>query len=158
MIELLGGLLGAATRVVPEIVSLVDKRSERKHELEMLKLSSILETERHKRGMEITRLQGDYGLDTRSLDAFIEATRAQGRPSGIPLADALSALVRPILTFWWALVLYTVVLLAKYTLLVDADIPATEAIVSLWGAEERAIVSSILSFWFLDRVFSKFRK
>lgn len=158
MLEILGSLLGAATRVVPEVIGIVDKRAERKHELAMVEATARIEQERHKLGMDLARIQGNMALDTKALDAFVAATEAQGKPTGVPLADALSALVRPVLTFWWALVLYTVFLGAKFYLLVAASVPAAEAIVTMWGPEERAIVTSMLSFWFLDRVFVKFRK
>jgi len=52
-------------------------------------------------------------------------------------------------------VLYSVALVARFWVLVHAGTSNLDAIVLLWGADEKAIVASIISFWFVDRALRK---
>jgi hypothetical protein len=63
--------------------------------------------------------------------------------------------MRPILTFWWCIALNTGVMVSQYLVLTSSGADVTEAILALWGAPEKAIVASIISFWFVDRSLRK---
>jgi len=90
------------------------------------------------------------------LQALIEATKAQAVQTGVKWVDAISSLMRPLLTFWWAIVLYTVALGAEfYTLVYVSHVPLVNAVLQLWGADEKSIVASIVAFWFVDRSLRK---
>jgi len=67
----------------------------------------------------------------------------------------MSAAVRPLLTFWWVIVLYSLVLGARVYLMTEAGLGSAETITLLWGSPEQGIVRSIFTFWFLDWVIKK---
>jgi hypothetical protein len=70
----------------------------------MLDLQMRADEQRSKLEMQKLEMQGDIQIDAQELQAMIEATRAQGAPTGVPWVDAISALVRPVLTFWYCVV------------------------------------------------------
>lgn len=153
MIEtLLGGLFGGISRMVPEVLTWIDKRNERAHELAMF--DKQLEADRLRSQNAITEMktQGQIGLDLAGVQALTESIKSQGQLTGNSIIDGINSLVRPVLTFWWVIILSTAAFVCQYLLLVQSGLPAAAAVVQLWGAPEKAIVASILNFWFLDRV------
>lgn len=158
MIEtLVGTLLGGVFRLVPEVMSLADKKNERDHELKMFDKQIQADNLRAQMAIEAERVKGDIALGAAELQAIIEATKAQGQITGVKWVDALSSLMRPIITFWWVIILYTVALGAQYYQMWSTNVATADAIMKLWGPDERAIVASIISFWFVDRSLRKLR-
>ncbi len=158
MIEtLLGTLLGGVFRVVPEIMSLSDKKNERKHELDMFDKQISADQIRAQMAIEAEKVKGDIALGASELQAIIEATKAQGTVTGVKWVDALSSFMRPLITFWWVIVLYTGALWAQFYQMWIHNVSTVDAILKLWGPDERAIVASIISFWFVDRSIRKSR-
>jgi hypothetical protein len=154
---LLGTLLGGVFRVVPEIMSLSDKKNERKHELDMFDKQISADQIRAQMAIEAEKVKGDIALGASELQAIIEATKAQGTVTGVKWVDALSSLMRPLITFWWVIVLYTGALWAQFYQMWIHNVSTVDAILKLWGPDERAIVASIISFWFVDRSIRKSR-
>ncbi len=156
MIEtLVGTLLGGAFRMAPELLKWLDRKGDRAHELAMFDKQLAADKMRADSQMALSQLQVDSALGTAELAAMSAATNAQAVKSGVRWVDALSALMRPLITFWWVIVLYTVALGARFWVMVQAGTPNIEAIVLLWGVDEKAIVASIISFWFVDRALRK---
>lgn len=148
MIEtLIGTLLGGAFRMAPEILKWSDRKHERKHELAMF--DKQLEADKLK--AQAAQAQAESQITLADIDALTSATRAQGQLTGVRWVDGLNSLMRPIITFWWVIVLYTGALCAQYFTLVDAGTGHLDALLQLWGTEEKSIVASIISFWFVDR-------
>lgn len=150
MIEtLLGGLFGGLFRLAPEVLNFFDKDNERKHELAMQ--DKQLEFEKL-RGTNALALQQEvsYGL---GLDALSKAVESQGKPTGIKWVDALTASVRPVLTYWFM----AIYMLVKSTFIYMAvqDSGWVEAMNGAWTSDDMAIFSGIITFWFLSRVFDK---
>jgi len=101
MIEtLLGGLLGGAFRLAPEVLKWFDRQGERGHELAMQDKALEFEKLRGAQRMSEIGASADAAWNSGAIDAFKEAIAAQGRPTGVPWADALSSSVRPIITYW----------------------------------------------------------
>lgn len=156
MIEsLIGSLLGGAFRLAPEVLKWMDRKDERKHELSMF--DKQLEADRLKGDQALAQInaQADASMGVAEIQAIIEATKAQSMQTGIRGVDAINSLMRPLITFWWVIVLYTAALVAQYLFLVDTGASVTQAVLSLWGVEEKALASSIVSFWFVDRSLRK---
>ena len=152
MIEtLLGTLLGGAFRLVPEVFKIVDRKDERKHELAML--DKNIEADKLK--LEQDRLAASTQVGLAEISAIIEATKAQAVQTGVKWVDAVNSLMRPLITFWWVIVLYSAALTAQFVVLVDGGQSFLQAILKLWGPDEKAIVASIVSFWFVDRSLRK---
>lgn len=152
---LVGTLLGGAFRMAPEVMKWMDRKNERSHELAMFDKQLAADKARADSQMALSQLQADTTMGTAELAAMIAATNAQSVKSGVKWVDAMSSLMRPLITFWWVIVLYTIALGARFWVLVHAGTPNIDAIVLLWGVDEKAIVASIISFWFVDRALRK---
>jgi squalene cyclase len=156
MIEtLFGTLLGGVFRMAPEVLKWLDQKDERKHELAMLDKQIDADRLKLEAGQKLADTQAEERITLADLQAMIEATKAQAVQTGVKWVDALSSLMRPTITFWWVIVLYTGALVAQFLVLVQQGDSGVQAILHLWGPDERAIVASIVAFWFVDRSLRK---
>lgn len=156
MIEtLVGTLFGGAFRMAPEILKWLDRKDERKHELNMFDKQLDAERVKLEASQRLAQTQSDERITVADLQAMVEATKAQAVQTGIRWVDALSSLMRPLITFWWVIVLYTSAILAQFWQMVEQNVATVDAILRLWGPDERAIVASIIAFWFVDRSLRK---
>ncbi|WP_240127035.1 hypothetical protein, partial [Thermomonas alba] len=102
MIEtLLGGLLGGAFRLAPEILKWFDRKGERSHELAMQDKALEFEKLRGAQRMAEIGAGADAAWNVGALETLREAVAAQGQRAGARWADALSASVRPMITYWF---------------------------------------------------------
>jgi hypothetical protein len=156
MIEtLFGGLMGGLFRMAPELLKVVDRKNERAHELRMLEA----EMEFAKIRSEIQMRQVDADMTIAEMHAIREALKEQGqtaRAAGRVVA-AISALVRPLITYW-LIVLYSVVKIAALAIGIQDGGDWKEVVVTAWGSEDMAILMMILSFWFVGRVYERQNK
>ena len=84
MIEtLLGGLLGGAFRLAPEILKWMDRKGERSHELAMQDKALEFEKLRGVQRMAEIGASADAAWNTGAIDALREAVAAQGQRSGV---------------------------------------------------------------------------
>lgn len=156
MIEtLLGTLFGGVFRMAPEILKWMDRKDERAHELAMFDKQLDADKQRGQMAIDQINAQADASIGAAEVQAIIEATKAQAMQTGIKLVDGINSLMRPTITFWWVIVLYTVALVAQYVALVGNSTDYLQAVLKLWGPDEKAIVASIISFWFVDRSLRK---
>lgn len=151
LITLLGSLLGGCFRLLPELIKWLDRRDDRKHELDMFDR----QLEADKLRGQLALQQAETAISASEIQAIIEATKAQATATGIRWVDGLNSLMRPLITFWWVIVLYSVALACQYTTLLGQGFSGADAVLRLWGADEKAIVASIISFWFVDRSLRK---
>lgn len=153
MIEtLFGSLLGGVFRLAPELLKWLDRRGERDHELKMLNA----EMEFAKIKGEIAMREADARMSVAELDAMAEAIKEQGetsRAAGKMMA-ALSASVRPIVTYAFVTV-YFLVKLAAYLLAVSQGGGWKEVLISMWSQDDMAILMLILTFHFVGRVWER---
>lgn len=155
ILTILGGLMGGVFRILPEVIKLFDKVSERKHELELLKA----EMEFAKIRGEIMMKQAEAAMTVAELDAMSAAIQEQGqtaRAAGKFVA-ALSALVRPLVTYWFVF-FYSAVKIVTISLALEQNGNWKEVIVSAWAVDDMAILMMILTFWFVGRIWDKFNK
>lgn len=156
MIEtLIGSFFGVASRMLPEVLKWLDRKNERIHELAMFDKQLIADKQKSEQTTHLAQITGDNTIAVAEIEALIEATKAQSIQTGVRWIDALSALMRPVITFWWVIVLYTVYFLGQLIILLQAGMPHWHAIKAIWGADEKAIVASIIAFWFVDRSLRK---
>jgi hypothetical protein len=153
MIEsLLSGLLGGVLRIAPEVLKFFDRKNERAHELAMLDS----EKEFAKLRGEINIREAEVTLSGKEIDAMAVALREQGdtaRAAGWFVA-ALSALVRPLVTYWYV-ALYSAVKITAMVMAVAAGADWKEVLVQSWNDEDMAILTMLLSFWFVGRVWER---
>jgi hypothetical protein len=151
---LFGGLLGGVFRLAPEFLKWLDRAGERKHELALLNAE-----------MEFTRVKGqimqqqtEAVMTVAEMDAIASAVEEQGktaRAAGKVIA-AISALVRPSVTFAFVLA-YFAVKVASYFLALEQNGEWKEVLVSVWNKDDMAMLMMILTFWFVGRVWERGR-
>lgn len=148
---ILSAVLGAGARLVPEALAFFGKREEHAHELKMLELSAKLEEVKQKAKQEESRLQADTDIALKDIEGLIKAVEVQGKLSGNPWIDALSASVRPVLTYWWCVFIYSGVLWARFSVALKEEQDAAEAVLKAFGPFEQQIVGAMIGYWFMDR-------
>lgn len=149
---LFGGVLGGIFRIAPEIIKWLDRKNERDHELKMLQA----EMEFAKIRGEIAMRQTEAQMTVAELDAMSEAIKEQGqtaRNAGKVIA-AISALVRPAVTYAFVIT-YFLVKVAAYLLALDQNGEWKIVLVTMWNKEDMAILTLILTFWFVGRVWER---
>jgi len=149
---ILSGVAGGVLRLAPEVLRWLDRRGEREHELK-----------RMQQEMEFAKLKADAQmhesnnqLSVAELNAMSTAFTEQAeiaKASGKFVA-AISALVRPLITYYFA-AFYGLVKLAVYTMAVAQGAEWSVAATQLWTAEDMTIFVMILSFWFVGRVYER---
>ena len=147
-----GGLLGGLFRLAPEVIKIFDAKNERSHELKMLEAEMAFAKLDAEREMHRT----DSAMTVAELDAMGAALKEQGqtaRAAGWFVA-AISALVRPLVTYWFV-VMYSVVKIVGIYLAVRSGGLWTEVLVTSWNSEDMAILTMILTFWFVGRVYER---
>lgn len=156
MIEtLLGGLLGGAFRLTPELLKWIDRKGERQHELAIQDRTIQLETLRLKNEQNTGAAKRQAAIKTAELNTLQGAINSQGTITQVGWADALSKSVRPIITYWF-MALYCASKTATFMLTLDAgDNNFTSAVQQVWTESDQALWAGVLNFWFLGRVFEK---
>ena len=154
--SLLGGALGGLMRLAPELLKFFDRKGEREHELRMLD-----------REMEFAKIRGDISMrqteasmSIAELNAIGEAFKEQSATAkeGGKIVSAISALVRPMVTYWFVL-MYSV---HKVVHLVIAWQNSTQdqwlqVLAASWTEQDWTVLAMILSFWFVGRVWERQR-
>jgi len=157
MIEtLLGGLLGGAFRLAPEVLKWIDRKGERSHELAMQDKALEFEKLRGAQRMAEIDASADAAWNTGAIEALRESVAAQGQRSRVRWADALSVSVRPVITYWF-MALYCAAKTAAFVGAVDAGAEWIPAIQAAWTEADQALWAGVLNFWFLGRVFDRVR-
>lgn len=150
-----GGILGGVLRLAPEVLKFFTHKKDLDHEYRMMQA----EMEIAKAKIELGFRQVDANLQVAELDAIAEAVKEQGQTARAAgrLVAALSALVRPLVTYWFV-ILYSAVKIASMGMAMDQGGDWKEVLVSSWTKDDMAILFMILGFWFVSRTIEKYRK
>jgi hypothetical protein len=154
IMTLLSMLGGGLMRLLPELLTLLNKRTDNAHELLLMDKQLALQQTKAADDRETIQTQGDVDQLLALLAAQKEAITGQMQKTGITVVDALNFLVRPLATYY-LLCLYGLAKLAMFALAIKAGIGGWEAILRLYSDDDRNILGGILSFWFVGRVFDK---
>lgn len=147
-----GGLLGGLFRLAPEVLKVFDRKSERAHELAMLDR----EMEFAKVKGEIAMRQVEATMAVAELDAVSRAIQEQGetaRSAGWFVA-AISALVRPLVTYWFVC-LYSAVKITSMLMAIESGGAWKEVLVSSWTPDDMSMLMLVLTFWFVGRIWER---
>ena len=157
MIEtLLGGFLGGAFRLAPEVLKRFDRQGERGHELAMQDKALEFEKLRGTQRMTEISAAADGAWNTGAIETLRDAVRTQGEKAGVVWADALSSTVRPVITYWF-MALYCAAKSAAFAAALSAGADWGTAVLHAWTEADQALWAGVLNFWFLGRVFEKVR-
>lgn len=155
MIEtLLGGLLGGVFRIAPEVLKFMDRGSDRSHELAMQDKALEFEKLRGAQRMDEIGATADAAWSTGAIETLKEAIKSQGEKTGVKWVDALSASVRPVLTYWF-MAIYCAAKTAAFAAAVSSGAGWGTAAIASWTEADQALWSGVLNFWFVGRVFDK---
>lgn len=154
MIEsaVLGGIGGALARLAPEVLKWLDRKNERAHELKMNQHQLDVMKLQGAQQKDLTLIQAESG----QLIAGIEAIKSayENMKTGFKFADTVSALIRPWVTIsivgFWA-----TTKVAAFVSLSTGGIDWATAVQATWSDNDWAMLSGVLNFWFLGRVFDK---
>lgn len=138
-----------------------DKKREREHERDMLKLNLEADKARASLEMQKIELQGQVQQNVEELRAMVSALQAQQKPVQLTgnkfldfllvIADAASSFVRPVLTYWYCVVAYGAYKTALYVKFYSGVGDWKESVLAIWTKEDHAVMMSIIGFWFVDR-------
>lgn len=155
MIEtLLGGLLGGAFRLTPEILKWIDRKGERFHELVIKDKNIELEKLRSSTTMSEVATKAEATQRTEAINTLNSAVTSQGSVTGVKWADVLSSSVRPIITYWF-MALYCAAKTSVFLATIQNGMDWNTAIQHGWTEADQSLWAGILNFWFLGRVFEK---
>lgn len=155
MLSLLSMLGGGIFRLLPEVMKLFTAKKDADHEYRMVKLQLEIDKARAEQQLDLTHAQAAIAADTAQMQAMVEALKAQATPSGVKWVDALSSSVRPVLTYWWCLVLYTTAKMIAVIVAFKAGTPLAAFAAILVTEFDTAVIGSIFSFWFVDRAIKR---
>lgn len=165
ILTLFSSLSGGFLRALPELIALWNKKTDNSHELNMLDKQIELEKQKganrtaeidHQHVANMGEIEAKGSIDSflKGLELQREALKGQMQKTGIRMVDALNFLVRPVTTYYF-LALHGFAKMAMFVIAYRANLDQWEAILKIWGPEDIAILSMILSFWFVGRVFDK---
>jgi hypothetical protein len=151
----IGGIVGGVFRLIPEGLKLFDRKNERAHELAML------EAEMKFAGMradhEMRKI--DASMTISEMDAIGNAIKEQGQTARAAggFVSAISALVRPLVTYWFVM-MYSAVKIVTMTMAVSDGADWKAVLIENWTEEDMALLVMVLTFWFVGRVYERTRK
>ena len=157
MLELLGGgifgsLIGGIFRLAPEVLKFFDKKNERQHEMLMFSRQCELEQLRGQQKLAEIGAARDAAVDVGVMDAFNAAINQQAEMAKAAggWSAALSASVRPVVTYW-VILLWSFVHLWYAFQAWSGGAVAKEVFATMMTPDFMALVSGTINYWFLDR-------
>jgi hypothetical protein len=153
METILSLLSGGLLRFLPELLKLFTLKQDNSHELAMMDKQIELQKLNADNAYRVQEKQVDSAEILALMDAQKSALAGQMQKTGFMIVDALNFLVRPLTTYYF-LGCYGIVKTAMIVVALRLADPWS-AIIHCWSLEDANILSSILAFWFVGRVFDK---
>lgn len=156
LLTLLSGIFGGLLRLAPELLKWLDRKDDRAHELAMQDKQMQFLQLTGKQKLDEIGAQGQITLDEATIKAISEVNQSQDAAATAAggFAATLSALVRPIITFWvfgmWSCYKLAVMV---YAFNATGDLVGT--LVNSWGPDDAALLSMVTSFYFVGRVWER---
>lgn len=144
----IGAIIGAAARAGPELLKFADRWLDRRHELAMQDKALAFQKEAPMLGRKLAEM-GVTGAQLQEAFSLMREAYGQQFNTGRPWLNAISVLVRPTTTAILVL-LYVGVKVAIVAAWCLQGAPLERA-AGLYDANDFAVLSGILTFWFLDR-------
>lgn len=151
LLSLLGGGL---MRLLPEVISLWNKKTDNQHELAMLDRQFELEKQRSAEERALAEIRATSAREVGYLETQKAALETQMQRTGITIVDMLNFLVRPLVTYY-LLVMYGIFKVGNFIVAVQNGSGKWDAVLLVYTAEDFNLLSGVLAFWFVGRVFDK---
>jgi len=152
---ILGSLFGGLFRLAPELLKLMDKKDERKHELSMM--DKQLEFEKLKGSIKLEEKYADFS--TQELQVIQKAFEEQSSTASnsYKWVAALSALVRPMVTYV-LFGMYVAFKAAMMSYAFSSGVPWVTVMQQAWSPDDFAMLNATLTFWFISRSIERYSK
>lgn len=144
MITLLSTIFGFAGSLIPSIISTYKEKKDREHELAIMRLQMEQQSLGHSERMEEIGAQADIAEASAIYRTYT---------TGITWVDALNGTVRPVITYAF-FGLYATIKAAQ----IYATLKSGISIGAVWGEEDQCIFATVISFYFGQRMMSKYMK
>lgn len=151
MLELLSLLGGGLLRLFPSILEFFNKGRDLKYELFRMDKEMELERLRGSLREQEIRAIGEANVETNWSDALKDALKGQGEVTGDKWLDRLNVSVRPVMAYWWCIVLYSVYKAILIYVGLEENVTLIELAGIIVDAFDRAVIGSIIGFYFVDR-------
>lgn len=151
MLEAIGLIGGALTRLFTAIVDYKNKQLDHQHELDMIDKQISLSEIQYKQKIEELTIQGNFAVDQGYTTALQSALEGQFKQTGIKVIDGINALIRPVLTIWWCIVIYTVFKACLIYTAVVNGLSAAQMAVIICDEFDRTVIAAIVGFFFTSR-------
>lgn len=154
ILSILAALGGGLMRLLPELIAFLNRQQDNAHEIVLLQHQIELAKTQGALTHEATVAQGEIDQALKQLDATSAALAGQMQRTGFAFVDALNFLVRPLTTYLLVL-LYLAHKLAGASLLYAANGSLAVTFNTIYTPADFSLLTAILSFWFVGRVFDK---
>lgn len=157
MLELIGLIGGALVRLFPSVMDFFKEGRDLKYELLRMDKEAALEDKRAANRVSEINAMSAAQIDTGWANGLVEALKSErDKPTvGVPFLDWLNTSVRPILTYWWCIVMYTAGKVVLLLVALQEKTPLKEFYPIIMTEFDRGVVASIIGFWFVDRALRK---
>lgn len=155
ILTILSPVLGGLGRLATGWLDYRNKKLDYEQELKLLEMNSKIEEMRaNARIRELTQ-ETEMHIETNWSAALEEAMASIGNQGNNSFIGALNNSVRPVLTYWWCLVLYSAykILFIIHGLRTDSSLLSFSQVI--FTEFDAAVTGSIFGFWFLDRALRK---
>jgi len=153
---ILGSIFGGVFRMAPEVLKFFDKKNERQHEALMFSRQCDLEQLRGAQKLAEIGAQREAAVDVGVMDAFNSAIQQQAEmvKAAGGWAAALSASVRPVVTYWVLFVWSFIHVWFAWNAWITGA-PPVEVFKIMMSPDFSALLSGTINYWFLDRTLAK---
>ena len=160
MLTLLSTIASFLTGGLPKLLELFKDRGDKKHELEMMRMSIEREMQMAERGLvaqqRIEEIRADAAMAQAAASERLalyqhDTDIGKGAPKWV---IGLRASVRPVITYGMFLMLVSVNVFGAYYAWY-MGVPFDQALAILWDEDSAIVFSSIIAFWFGTQAFGK---
>lgn len=155
MLTLLSMLGGGLLRLIPFFVDFFKQKQDGDHEYRMTQLQLQIDQARATQQIDLAHAQAEIAANAGEMAAWADAIKGESGKTGIGWIDALSASVRPVLTYYWVIGLYGSAKVIQVLVAVQANTPLAGYVPILITEFDQTVIGSMLSFWFVDRALRK---
>ncbi|MEM7198211.1 MAG: hypothetical protein AAF352_07575 [Pseudomonadota bacterium] len=150
MFGLVGTIIGLGSSFLPKLLDFFREQQDRKHELAIMDRQLKAQELGHTQRMEAIYAEGAANLN-------VEVQKSAAVSSGIRWIEGLKGSVRPMVTYLF-FILYASVKIAQYRLSLETGLTSMEAVAGLWTDVDSGIFSTIIAFWFGERLYNRGKK
>jgi hypothetical protein len=160
MLSILSGLLGIGSSALPSVLGFFQQKGDQKHEIAMAKLQSEREMAMARAGLQSQEKIAAIEYESTLAETYTQERQALYEHDKVMVENAsgfirnLNASVRPIIAFTFVFELVAINFIGLWWA-IHTNVDFMIALKEVFGADEMAILSSIIGFFFGARQWEK---